>query len=86
MTYQRIEVDPEKWPAGYFQSSRHCPLCHIRWPNEGEWFDHCPKCEAPTESKSTKAPTVRWPDAVNSLLKANFDKFYEEWDSQEEEE
>jgi hypothetical protein len=80
--YQKLQIDLDQWPPNYYKSSRNCPLCQIRWPDM-EWFDHCPKCDAPTESRSTKAPSLRWPDAAKRLLHARFDNFYEEWNSQE---
>lgn len=74
--YTKLEIDPELWPANYWESSRRCQGCEISWPNT-HLFNTCPDCGGPTAVDSTTAPDIRWPDAVSRLLASRFERFYE---------
>lgn len=76
--YLKLEVDSEQWPSNYFDSSRYCDVCEMRWPSS-HLFVSCPRCGEATEIDQSNAPDLRWPEAVKELLIARFNYYYDEY-------
>jgi hypothetical protein len=76
--YSKIDVDPEEWPDNYWESSRECPQCKKHWPAIG-LFHESPCCGASTILTEKEVPDMRWPDAVKALLTHRFNRWYDEY-------
>jgi hypothetical protein len=76
-TYSKIDVDPQEWPDSYWESSRECPKCKKQWPAIG-LFHESPCCGA-TTILAEEVPDMRWPEAVTALLTYRFNKWYDEY-------
>lgn len=76
--YEKIEIDPNVWPANYWTACLSCEQCDTNWP-ETSHFELCPECHVETEAHDFR-PTYRWPDAVKRLHTARFEHLYDEWD------
>lgn len=76
-TYTKLEIDPDTWPADYFDKARMCVGCGLHWPHP-HLFDPSPCCNCETEVIES-APDMRWPDAVKRLHEARFDRWYEDY-------
>lgn len=66
-------------PTGVAHALR-CSTCGIDWPNEVDYLD-CPSCGEPTDRCSVDFP-VDPAEARSLKLTYEFEKFYEQWDSE----
>lgn len=76
--YTKLDIDSEKWPNDYFNSSRFCESCETHWP-ASHLFSTCPIDGEETKIDEHNKPDLRWPDALKTLLNARFDILYEEY-------
>ncbi len=74
----RLDIDPAKWPDNYYDRSYQCTECGENWPHTHLFSAKSMCCDANTQSKK-ESPSMRWPDAVFSLLSKRFDRFYDEY-------
>lgn len=75
--YVKADIDAERWPAEYWDSSRKCNVCDIAWPNDAN-FHTSPCCQSNT-TLYDGPPDMRWPEAVNKLLQTRFNAWYDEY-------
>lgn len=76
-TYKKLNIDPDEWPADYFDTARQCVGCAFLWPHP-HIFDPSPCCNVETELVEG-SPDIRWPDAVKRLHQARFSRWYDEY-------
>lgn len=76
--YTKLEISPNDWPKNYYNSCRYCEVCEFNWPASHLFID-CPFCGERTDIDDANPPDIRWPDAINHLLNARFEKFYEKY-------
>lgn len=83
-SYTKYNVDPDQWPPSYWDHSYRCKQCATHWP-QTPFFVVSPCCDAPT-GKADDPPDMRWPEAIEALHHARFDKLYEEWNEDKSDE
>lgn len=59
--------------------SRRCSICAINWPDTND-FKYCPACGEDTGRIRDIVP-IDADDARSRKLHAEFERFYEKWDS-----
>lgn len=76
--YKQLDVHPEKPPPGYWELGvRECISCKTHWPNL-LMFVPSPCCHDDTLVRDDAPPPV-WRNAIRDLLRAKFERYYEEW-------
>lgn len=77
-SYVKLNVDPHKPPTGWDHGARRCIRCKKAWPNLAI-FSPSPCCNENAGQSNTAEPDMSWADAVQHLLRAKFDRYYEKW-------
>lgn len=76
--YSKLDIDPNVFPPGYWDSSLECKECGMLWPNT-HLFMPSICCSKGTRVNEANAPDMRWPEAVYALHEKRFNELYERW-------
>lgn len=77
-SYAKLELDPNKPPAGWDYGARRCIKCKKSWPNMGI-FSPSPCCNENAGVVNTAEPDMSWAEALSEVLRVRFERYYEKW-------
>lgn len=77
-SYVKLDINPARPKKGWDDGCRRCSECGKSWPNIAS-FSPSPCHNVTAGIVKTSPPDMTWPAAVKELLRAKFNKYYEQW-------